>query len=251
LPVPSRGNAHSWILNRWLANALVVGLLAATATVGLVSANGLPAGGPGLPAPDRHPIGFDFVGTVDAAAGTTASTASLRSVSLALEPDPGASDPLMVLRMPDPTPVPTPKPVLAAPRPVVRSYVAPVAPPPVSSGELLWPVPGGVITQYYHAGHLALDIATSAGSPAIAAHGGIVTWAGWKSNGGGNVIVIDRGDGLQTGYNHLGSLWVSVGQSVGAGQAIGGVGCTGLCTGPHVHFQVIVGGVAVNPLRYL
>lgn len=249
MPDPSRGNAHSWILNRWLANALVVGLLAATATVGLVSAHGLPAGGPGLPAPDRHPIGFDFIGTADAAG--TASTASLRTVSLALEPDPGASDPLMALRMPDPTPVPTPEPVLAAPKPVVRTFVPPAAPPPTGSGELLWPVPGGVITQYFHAGHLALDIATSAGSPVIAAKGGIVTWAGWKSNGGGMVIVIDHGNGWQTGYNHLGSLWVSVGQAVEAGQAIAGVGCTGLCTGPHVHFQVIIGGVAYNPLRYL
>jgi murein DD-endopeptidase MepM/ murein hydrolase activator NlpD len=56
---------------------------------------------------------------------------------------------------------------------------------------------------------------------------------------------------MTTVYNHLGSIWVSPGQAVARGQGIGGVGCTGICTGPHVHFEVIVGGYKVNPLRYL
>jgi murein DD-endopeptidase MepM/ murein hydrolase activator NlpD len=56
---------------------------------------------------------------------------------------------------------------------------------------------------------------------------------------------------MTTVYNHLGSIWVSPGQYVAAGQGIGGVGCTGMCTGPHVHFEVIVNGVIDNPLRYL
>ena len=120
-----------------------------------------------------------------------------------------------------------------------------------SVGSLLWPVPGGSISQYYHAGHLALDIAAPYGSQIIAAQAGTVTWAGWRNNGGGNVISIDHGNGMQTVYNHLGSIWVSPGQWVAAGQGIGGVGCTGMCTGPHVHFEVIVNGVIDNPLRYL
>ena len=121
---------------------------------------------------------------------------------------------------------------------------------PVATGGLVWPVPAGSISQYYHAGHLALDIAAPYGSQIVAAQGGTVTWAGWRNNGGGYVISINHGNGMTTVYNHLGSVWVSPGQYVGAGQGIGGVGCTGICTGPHVHFEVIVNGVIDNPLRY-
>ncbi len=84
----------------------------------------------------------------------------------------------------------------------------------------------------------------------MAAQSGIVTSAGWRNNGGGNVIEIDHGNGLTTVYNHLGSIWVSPGAYVAAGQGIGGVGCTGMCTGPHVHFEVIVNGIIDNPMRY-
>lgn len=123
-----------------------------------------------------------------------------------------------------------------------------IAPAPAT---LLWPVQGGTISQYFHAGHLALDIAAPYGNMVMAAQAGTVTSAGWRNNGGGNVISIDHGNGMITVYNHLGSIWVSPGQYVSAGQGIGGVGCTGLCTGPHVHFEVIVNGVIDNPLRYL
>jgi murein DD-endopeptidase MepM/ murein hydrolase activator NlpD len=124
------------------------------------------------------------------------------------------------------------------------------AAPAPASGALVWPVPVGSISQYYHSGHLALDIAAPYGSQVVAAQGGTVTWAGWRNNGGGFVVSINHGNGMTTVYNHLGSIWVSPGQYVGAGQGIGGVGCTGICTGPHVHFEVIVNGVIDNPLRY-
>ena len=65
------------------------------------------------------------------------------------------------------------------------------------------------------------------------------------------MIAIDHGNGIVTLYNHLGSLWVAAGATVTAGQGIAAVGCTGVCTGPHVHFETIVGGAIVNPLRYL
>lgn len=122
--------------------------------------------------------------------------------------------------------------------------------PAPASGALVWPVPAGTITQYYHAAHLALDIAAPYGSPVVAAQSGTVTSAGWRNNGGGLVISIDHGNGMQTVYNHLGSIWVSPGQYVAAGQGIAGTGCTGTCTGPHTHFEVIVNGVIDNPLRY-
>ena len=124
-----------------------------------------------------------------------------------------------------------------------------VAPAP-AVGSLVWPVPAGSISQFFHAGHLAVDIAADYGSQVLAAQDGVVVSAGWRSNGGGYVIEIDHGNGMQTVYNHLGSIWVTTGQAVFAGQGIAGVGCTGLCTGPHVHFVVIVNGVIDNPQRY-
>jgi len=121
----------------------------------------------------------------------------------------------------------------------------------VGSGQLAWPVPGGTISQYFSSYHPAIDIAAPYGTTVVAADGGVVTWAGWRNNGGGLVVQIDHGNGIVTVYNHLGSIWVGPGQAVAKGEGIAGVGCTGLCTGPHVHFETIVGGVIVNPLRYL
>src|SRR5205823_4401354 len=83
----------------------------------------------------------------------------------------------------------------------------------VGTGKLLWPVPGAVITQYFWAGHLAIDMATDAGNPVLAAGSGVVLSAGWRSNGGGLVIEIDHGRGLHTLYNHLGAILVSPGGS--------------------------------------
>jgi murein DD-endopeptidase MepM/ murein hydrolase activator NlpD len=157
---------------------------------------------------------------------------------------------------PLPTPVAVDPDATPLPGPQATGTTTGVAPttrgvsPAPATGSLVWPVPAGSITQYYHAGHLALDIAAPYGSQIVAAQGGTVTWAGWRNNGGGYVISIDHGNGMTTVYNHLGSIWVSPGQYVGAGQGIGGIGCTGLCTGPHVHFEVIVNGVIDNPLRY-
>lgn len=148
---------------------------------------------------------------------------------------------------PDATPLPAPNPIGSTTTASGVTIRAPTAAP----SALVWPVPAGSISQYYHAGHLALDIAASYGSTVVAAQAGVVTWAGWKNNGGGNVIAIDHGNGMVTVYNHLGSIWVVPGTAVYAGQGIGGVGCTGMCTGPHVHFEVIVNGVIDNPLRYL
>ena len=147
---------------------------------------------------------------------------------------------------PNATPLPAPQTGVGG---TTTGFGARAAAPAATTG-LVWPVPAGSISQYYHAGHLALDIAAPYGSQVVAAQGGTVTWAGWRNNGGGFVIAIDHGNGMSTVYNHLGSIWVSPGQYVGAGQGIGGVGCTGICTGPHVHFEVIVNGVIDNPLRY-
>ena len=81
--------------------------------------------------------------------------------------------------------------------------------------------PAGSISQYYHAGHLALDIAAPYGSTVVAAQSGTVTWAGWRNNGGGYVISIDHGNGMITVYNHLGSIWVSPASTSAPAQGIG------------------------------
>ena len=119
-----------------------------------------------------------------------------------------------------------------------------------------WPVPGGHISQYYHYGHYGLDIAADYGSPVIAAANGRVTFAGWKNNGGGYQVWISHGNGIYTTYNHMSSVAVRAGQSVGRGQRVGRVGATGWATGPHCHFEVWIGpiwsgGHRVNPLKYL
>ena len=171
----------------------------------------------------------------------------------AVIPDPTALLPVPVAVDPKATPLPAPESVggtatTGSGSGTVATTTRVLQPAPAT---LVWPVAGGSISQYYHAGHLALDIAAPYGAQVSAAQAGVVTSAGWRNNGGGNVISIDHGNGMVTVYNHLGSIWVSPGQYVGAGQGIGGVGCTGMCTGPHVHFEVIVNGVIDNPLRYL
>jgi murein DD-endopeptidase MepM/ murein hydrolase activator NlpD len=229
---------------------VVLALLALTVTVGVGATTGSSKA-----APPQHSFPFGLVAVAQGADGASLSPEVVR---YNLIPQPENPDPVLERRMrtefaqapvPQATALPTPvAPPPPPPAPKAR-YVKPA--PIVGSGQLAWPVPGGVITQYYSSYHKALDIAAPAGSKVIAAAAGTVTWAGWKNNGGGYVISINHGNGIVTVYNHLGSMWVAVGATVAAGQGIAAVGCTGDCTGPHVHFEVIVGGVIVNPLRYL
>ena len=127
-----------------------------------------------------------------------------------------------------------------------------------TGGRFLFPVVGGnnYISQYFHYGHYAIDIAADYGATVRAAAGGIVTFAGWKSNGGGYQVWIAHGSGLYTTYNHMSAITVGRGQHVGRGQTVGRVGQSGNATGPHCHFEVWRGpiwdgGQRVNPLGYL
>ncbi|MBA2381111.1 MAG: M23 family metallopeptidase [Chloroflexi bacterium] len=125
-----------------------------------------------------------------------------------------------------------------------------------SGGKFAWPVAGGYISQYFHYGHYAIDIAADSGTRVMAAAGGTVTFAGWKNNGGGYQVWIAHGSGLYTTYNHMSSVAVGRGQHVSRGQQVGRVGMTGRASGPHLHFEVWRGpiwdgGTRVNPLIYL
>ena len=98
--------------------------------------------------------------------------------------------------------------------------------------------------------HTGLDIATSTGTPVKAAASGTVTFAGWKGSYG-NLMVITHSNGVQTYYGHCSKLYLSAGTTVSQGQTIAAVGSTGNSTGPHLHFEIRVNGVAHNPQSYL
>jgi murein DD-endopeptidase MepM/ murein hydrolase activator NlpD len=98
--------------------------------------------------------------------------------------------------------------------------------------------------------HKGLDIATRIGTPIIAPADGLVAFVGREGNFG-KMIVINHGYNLLTRYGHLHKFHVIKGQHVKRGQVIGEVGNTGRCTGPHLHYEVLLSGVPVNPLRYI
>lgn len=105
---------------------------------------------------------------------------------------------------------------------------------------------GGGASEY----HSGQDISAPKGTPVVAPADGKVTHAGWQS-GYGNLITVDHGNGLTTRYGHLSKLEVAVGQEVKRGELIGLVGSTGRSTGPHLHYEVRIGEVAVSPRHYL
>ena len=203
---------------------------------------------------------------------TVGTTDTLESLAARYHSDPadiidvnGLTDPVLVVgqtltipgarsaQIPAPKPAPTP-----AKRTVVHSSGGGgTTRPPAqyTGGRFLWPVPGGYISQYFHYGHYAIDIAADMGTPVLAAASGTVIFAGWKDNGGGYQVWLAHGSGLYTTYNHMSSISVGRGQSVARGQRVGRVGMTGNATGPHCHFEVWIGpvwdgGVRVNPLNY-
>lgn len=98
--------------------------------------------------------------------------------------------------------------------------------------------------------HKGVDWGTPTGTPVYASCGGTVARAGW-GGGYGYCVYINHPDGKQTRYAHLSKVLVSAGQSVSQGQLIARSGSTGVSTGPHLHFEILVNGVSVNPLQYV
>ena len=122
--------------------------------------------------------------------------------------------------------------------------------------SLIKPVSGiitsrfGVGSAIRRASHTGLDIAASTGTPIVAAASGTVTFSGYKGSYG-NMIVISHGNGVQTYYAHCQSLYLSAGAQVSQGQTIATVGSTGNSTGPHLHLEVRLNGIAYNPQNYV
>ena len=122
-----------------------------------------------------------------------------------------------------------------------------------SASGFIWPVSGPVTSPFgmrWGRMHTGIDIGVPYGTPIRAAASGQVIYAGWM-DGYGNLVFIDHGRGISTGYAHQSSIAVSNGQAVTQGQVVGYVGCTGHCFGPHLHFEVRVNGTPVDPLAYL
>ena len=113
-------------------------------------------------------------------------------------------------------------------------------------GYRVSPITGG--TGDFHRGQ---DYVAQCGTSVMAAATGTVTFVGWHQYGGGNRVVIDHGNGLETTYNHLSSFSVKEGQTVSRGEAIALSGTTGASTGCHLHFEVQVNGEVVDPTGWL
>jgi murein DD-endopeptidase MepM/ murein hydrolase activator NlpD len=122
--------------------------------------------------------------------------------------------------------------------------------------SLDWPADGTMTDGYgprWGRMHLGVDIGILRSLDVRAAEGGTVTAAGWLTGyeGYGNVVTVDIGSGYSLLYAHLSVAHVVPGQWVSPGDAIGQAGCTGSCTGTHLHFELRKNGIAIDPFPYL
>lgn len=129
----------------------------------------------------------------------------------------------------------------------------------LASTPSIWPVKGWVTSGFGNRKspftgkkefHPGLDIATNSGTPVVAPADGVVSFSGTKG-GFGKVLVIDHGYGYSTFFGHCSALKKKVGEKVKRGDAVVLVGSTGRSTGPHLHYEVRVNGVATNPMKYI
>jgi murein DD-endopeptidase MepM/ murein hydrolase activator NlpD len=120
-------------------------------------------------------------------------------------------------------------------------------------GPFLIPVDGTLTSRFgprFGRLHAGIDIAAPTGSPILAAAPGRTIYSGWMS-GYGNVVIVDHGGGVSTLYAHQSRRRTVVGDTLGRGEILGEVGSTGNSTGPHVHFEIRLSGVATDPIPYL
>jgi murein DD-endopeptidase MepM/ murein hydrolase activator NlpD len=142
---------------------------------------------------------------------------------------------------------------LAASRSQATAAMAAAPAGPTSATGWVWPAAGPLTSGFgYRWGrmHEGIDIGAPYGAPIYAAAAGTVSYAG-VMGGYGNIILVDHGGGVVTAYAHQSAFVAGVGTSVSAGDLIGRIGSTGQSTGPHLHFEVRVGGSPRDPLGYL
>jgi murein DD-endopeptidase MepM/ murein hydrolase activator NlpD len=123
----------------------------------------------------------------------------------------------------------------------------------------IWPVRGWVTSGFGSrispftgrvAMHNGIDIATRRDTPIVAPASGLVSYVGYDS-GLGRMIRINHRQGVQTVYGHLAKADVEIGQRIKRGDVIGAVGSTGMSTGPHLHYEVFINGLPVDPSHYI
>jgi murein DD-endopeptidase MepM/ murein hydrolase activator NlpD len=124
--------------------------------------------------------------------------------------------------------------------------------PPDGPAAFLWPARGSITTPFSPGGHPGLDIGILRSLRVTAAAEGRVLRVGERTGfeGYGKIVLVEVGGGYTTLYAHLSRAWVHPGELVTAGQALGVAGCTGYCTGTHLHFEVRLHGRAVSPTRF-
>lgn len=115
--------------------------------------------------------------------------------------------------------------------------------------EMVWPVDSGEITEPQGTRHSGVDIGAERGTPIYAAGNGTVKEAGFNAQDG-NFVRLDHGSGQESFYAHCGSVLVKTGDKVTSGQTIATIGSSGMSTGPHLHFEFLVNGVATDPLVF-
>jgi murein DD-endopeptidase MepM/ murein hydrolase activator NlpD len=171
---------------------------------------------------------------------------------------PSTGDTQFKLPPPTPTPAVSPLPTRVplptlTPAPTLEPATPGVLPAPQDFGggdcaPSGWPV-AGVLTQYYHWYHRGIDIGMALNTPVVATHSGQVIFAGWRTDGYGNLIILQSGIFI-TYYAHLTDFNVVAGQIVGRGSVIGWSGSTGNSTGPHVHYEIRINDSEVDPLTF-
>ncbi len=115
---------------------------------------------------------------------------------------------------------------------------------------LVWPTTLRRINQFFGRRHYGVDIQGRMGNPIYAAADGVVAIAGWNRGGYGQQVVLEHDKSMITRYAHMTKILVSPGENIEKGQVIGLVGSTGRSTGPHLHFEILVRGARMNPMKY-
>jgi murein DD-endopeptidase MepM/ murein hydrolase activator NlpD len=206
-------------------------------------------------APNVPPIGVYLPATGDTQfqlppPTPTPAVSPLPTVSPFMEPT--AEPPMGIITL---TPRPTVRPVPTSPpapgNPLTPIPDNPPAPEPYDGDDCApsgWPV-AGRLTQYFAWYHRGIDLGTPLNTPVLATHSGTIRFAGWRTDGYGNLIILENGMFI-TYYGHLTDFNVGEGQQVGRGSVIGWSGSTGNSSGPHVHYETRINDSEVDPLTF-